>query len=259
MARKGASKGASKRAQQPTHSTVDLLLLPLQRGFQTFKCTAGEARAQCWQVFAKHVQQHGDHATNRMFKARCLMHEVTEATSDAVRASKVAAFREYMRATYLDPAANRTRATSASGLCLYAQFLTGECTRCAGTADKYPSIISMRQDIDTALRHVSKQSIAGWKFVDPATEVMDPDALLPWEWWDKEIKAGKDTKLRIGVRVNCLKSLHAQFNTAYEEAMRLHKQRSRGGPNPERQARIAEVCRAGLPLVVGAVAPDWRC
>jgi hypothetical protein len=173
MAKGKAQKTASRHVEQaqiPVDAPAEQLK-QLQTLFTRFKDVASKKRAKVWAAFEEHVRQHGESPSTRSFKARCLLLELDEEFNERDRPNKVAAFREYMHATYLD---GQGPPHSISAMCLFAHFLNNEC---AGR-DYSAHTQTLRTFLDNA---VSLAKLHGTRLVDPSLEVMEATPTLRWE------------------------------------------------------------------------------
>jgi hypothetical protein len=217
-----------QQVQQNDDSPVGQLK-QIQRLFTRFKdAKAMKKRAKVWTAFEEHVRQHGETPSTRSFKARCLLLELSEDVDDRNHAKKVAAFRDYMEAAYLDTMLPQH---SISGLCLHAYFLGLEYFRRSDAGER-PMLEGLKEFLDAAMMRVKQH---GSNFVDPLLEVMEARPTLQWEQCD-----APDPRLQILHRSKWLRQQRNAWGRAHPEPSAA----STGPQNPECTG-AAEVRPAG--------------
>jgi hypothetical protein len=211
-----AQKKSSKHVEQVQVSDDSPTgqLKQLQQHFLRFKDKAAKKRVKVWPLFEDHIKKHGDTPSTRIFKARCLLLEVEECT-EAHRAKKAAAFRDYMKTTYLDA---QGPPHSITALCMYAHFLNCEYSKRGENNTEDPtSLTDLKKFLDVAVNRVKMH---GTNFVDPSLEVMEVKPSMIWEKCD-----APDPRLQILHRSKWLKGVSDEVGKAFDSAIQNTRRR----------------------------------
>jgi hypothetical protein len=190
-------------------------LKQLQAHFLRFKDAPAKKRAKVWGLFEEHIKKHGETPSTRSFKARCLLLE-RDCGNERDRPHKVAAFRDYMEATYLDA---QGPPHSISALCLFAHFLSGEYAlhNTDATDSFHGTLADLKNFLEGA---VSVAKLHGTAFVDPSLEVMEAPPSLQWEKCD-----AADPRLQILHRTKWLRGISDEVGKVYDNAVQRHTRR----------------------------------